>query len=368
MAASPIARFAGPSSSQHPSALDHTTLSPPPSTMDKVSSTPSFGSVYKVDASPGDPQRGNGSASESGASTWKRIDTYDLKAKLNAALGSHAQRYWSALLDFMTAKIGRMEFEEEASKCLKQQHSMSRMPGVLLSSVLPLTFSPSLVPTPPVHLHNSLVLGLLFNASADVPGPSSVRNGAAHWHPMRDADGLDCRDEDAAARLLSDAEEDDCVLQPPKKRLRLLAAGLPRKERARIRSIPKSLSSSRSQAAGGSSSLGWAGAGAELLEKKRKEEERRKSVMEKRRAKEAYTEIGSPAWKAAALDGVGEVAIVQDRVALCECRKRLACIHHCAPACRSKHALLVPQRRNRRSSERKRHPFASSRSSCPMWT
>lgn len=53
----------------------------------------------------------------------KRIDTLDLKHKLNTALGFHANRYWSTLAEFMKGKIDRIEFEEEAMKCLKPPYS-----------------------------------------------------------------------------------------------------------------------------------------------------------------------------------------------------------------------------------------------------
>lgn len=52
----------------------------------------------------------------------KRVDTQDLKSKLASALGPSGKRYWSALLQFMTARIDRTEFEEEAMMCLKPQH------------------------------------------------------------------------------------------------------------------------------------------------------------------------------------------------------------------------------------------------------
>lgn len=54
----------------------------------------------------------------------KRIDTHDLKSKLSNALGANGKRYWSCLFEFMTAKIDRTEFEEEAMLCLKPQHGM----------------------------------------------------------------------------------------------------------------------------------------------------------------------------------------------------------------------------------------------------
>lgn len=54
----------------------------------------------------------------------ERVDTHDLKGKLAAALGTNGPRYWASLLAFMTAKIDRSEFEDEAAKYLPPQHGM----------------------------------------------------------------------------------------------------------------------------------------------------------------------------------------------------------------------------------------------------
>lgn len=174
-------------------------------------------------------------------------------------------------------------------------------------------------------------MGLLYNASADVPGPSTGRAGVLH--PLHDGNRFHPEDDDeAAVNMFSDTGDDDLVLQPPAKRLRLLTAGLSRKDRARIRSIPKSLHHARSLGGGDTSSLGWAGAGAELLEKKRKEEEKRKSASDKKRAKEAYTEVGAPDWKVAALQSASDLSAHRDRLAICEywssIHARLLCSHH----------------------------------------
>lgn len=178
-----------------------------------------------------------------------------------------------------------------------------------------LTHSPS-VPVFTVHLHNSLVLGLLYNASADVPGPST-RSGTGMLHE-RDANGQLVDADGNVVGRFADADDDLEMLQPAKKRLRLLTAGLSRKERARIRNIPKQLAHSRSLGLGGSLSLGWAGAGADMLEKKRKEEEKRRSAEEKQRVKEAYTEIGLPDWKAASLQDQSYITSMHDRLPACK--------------------------------------------------
>lgn len=59
----------------------------------------------------------------SGRPRLQRVDTLDLKAKLAAALDVNGRRYWTAFMDFVSAKISRVEFEEEAQLCLKPQHS-----------------------------------------------------------------------------------------------------------------------------------------------------------------------------------------------------------------------------------------------------
>lgn len=158
-------------------------------------------------------------------------------------------------------------------------------------------------------------MGLLYNASADVPGPSS--RGGAGLHHHRNANGqLVDADGNVLGRLLDEDDDDLQLLQPAKKRLRLLTAGLSRKERSRIRNVPKQLTNSHSMGSNGASSLGWAGAGADMLEKKRKEEEKRRSIEEKQRAREAYTDIGSKDWKSIALQSQSQVTLAHDRLSL----------------------------------------------------
>ncbi|UZJ54269.1 hypothetical protein CBS101457_003589 [Exobasidium rhododendri] len=221
----------------------------------------------------------------------KRVDTNDLKSKLATALGNNGKRYWSALLAFMNAKIDRYEFEEETAYCLSSQH---------------------------VHLHNQLVLGLLYNASAGIPGPSSLRNGSGHH--KRDANGdLVGSDGELIGSQEEEEDEDESlnrVLAPPGKRLRMLTAGLSRKDRARIKNIPKNMTHSKGLGSGASSSLGWAGAGADMLEKKRKEEEKRRSIEEKKRVKEVQTQIGAKDWKDQILLGSEQVASVHGKLSL----------------------------------------------------
>lgn len=232
-----------------------------------------------------------------------------------------------------------------------------------------------------MHLHNSLILGLLYNASADVPGPSAARPAPGNLRPHHDADGMR-RDggNDVVARLLSDTEDGDASLAPPKKRLRLLTAGLSRKERARIRSIPKTLVHTQAQGGDGASSLGWAGAGADMLEKKRKEEEKRKSAHEKKRAKEAYSEIGAHDWKARALKSTAEVNDARDRLALCE--YLIGCVAAAVATIATAHlCLLLPllnilctmpilmiQLRSRNLYVPCLRPCASNPSNCQTWT
>jgi transcriptional coactivator HFI1/ADA1 len=269
----------------------------------------------------------------------RRVDTNDLKSKLATALGNNGKRYWSALLAFMTAKIDREEFEEETSLCLKSQHGRSFYSGTIARDEdfdgLPRIYHAA------VHLHNQLVLGLLYNASAGIAGPSSLRNG--HSHHKRDANGdlvgpngdlIGSQDED-------DEDEDEPmnrVLAPPGKRLRMLTAGLSRKDRARIKNIPKNMTHSKGLASGAASSLGWAGAGADMLEKKRKEEEKRRSLEEKKRVKEVHTQIGAKDWKDQNLRGSEQIASVHAKLSSSECNRKgkvgrqrccCCCCRHC---------------------------------------
>lgn len=178
----------------------------------------------------------------------------------------------------------------------------------------------------PVHLHNQFILGILFNASANVPGPSSPKSGASALRSKREGRGTIVS---LTGEILSDSSdaEDDMdggdsgmqLLQPPRKRLRALAAGLSKRDRVRVKSIAKAATSSRNLAGSGSASLGWAGAGADMLEKKRKEEEKRRMFEEKRRVKEVYSDIGARDWREEMAQGARRIADVQSRLSLCEC-------------------------------------------------
>lgn len=51
----------------------------------------------------------------------ERVDTLDLKDKLNKALGSHSTTYWQSLREFCSARLSRAEFEEAARRLLKSE-------------------------------------------------------------------------------------------------------------------------------------------------------------------------------------------------------------------------------------------------------
>lgn len=222
-----------------------------------------------------------------------------------------------------------------------------------------------------VHLHNQLVLGLLYNASAGIPGPSSPRSG--HGHHKRDANGdLIGPNGEAVSSQSEEGDEDEPlnrVLAPPGKRLRMLTAGLSRKDRARIKSIPKNMTHSKGLASGAASSLGWAGAGADMLEKKRKEEEKRRSYEERKRVKEVHTQIGAKDWKDQILKDSAQITNVHERLSLSECGKRGSG----ARRCYSSHVRTLQaddgvgcchwnslQQHNKRLREHWRHPSALS--------
>ncbi len=67
--------------------------------------------------------------------------------------------------------------------------------------------------------------------------------------------------------------------EPSRKRLRNLVAGLPRKERLRLKNLEKA-GKLGANAVGGAASLGWAGSAADMLEKKR---QRRRKAQGRRR-------------------------------------------------------------------------------------
>ncbi|SPO28102.1 related to HFI1 - adaptor protein required for structural integrity of the SAGA complex [Ustilago trichophora] len=198
-----------------------------------------------------------------------RADTLDLKEKLAVALGQNGARYWQTLVQFLKGAIDRSEFEALAHKALKAEH---------------------------VHLHNALILGILYNASADVPGPSSraVRR---------------------ITRILPDGstiteEEEE---EPSRKRLRNLVAGLPRKERLRLKNLEKA-GKLGANAVGGAAGLGWAGSAADMLEKKRKDEEKRKVAEDRRKVRQYKSAIGAKDWKGQSIQATQQIAAVRGKL------------------------------------------------------
>ena len=156
----------------------------------------------------------------------------------------------------------------------------------------------------PVHLHNSLLLGLLYNASPGVPGPSTalVNKNARKVTSA----GLDAADDD----------------RNPRKRIRYLVAGLNKQERLRLKNLGKAGKGSFGVTAAEKANLDWAGAGADMLEKKRREDERKRHIEERRRYREAQTTIGAKSWKAETLQEHEAADFVRGRLAL---RKSTEC-------------------------------------------
>lgn len=142
-----------------------------------------------------------------------------------------------------------------------------------------------------------MIFGIIYNASSAVPGPSALKGGHS-GASERQADGtsLGKRNAIGAAETGDDQEDegqDEYEHMSPRKRLRMLAASLPIKERQRIKAAGKP-----SERAGisGPNTSSWAGAGADLLEKRRKEEEKKSKEAERKRLREVHTEIGSIDW------------------------------------------------------------------------
>ncbi|PWZ03654.1 hypothetical protein BCV70DRAFT_209895 [Testicularia cyperi] len=196
-----------------------------------------------------------------------RADTLDLKQKLAVALGPNGARYWQALVQFCKGNIDRSEFEALAHKSLKSEH---------------------------VHLHNALILGILYNASADVPGPSSSRASRRVTRVLPDG------------TTVTEEEEEE----PSRKRLRTLVAGLPRKERMRLINLEKS-GKLGANSIGGVAGLGWAGSAADMLEKKRRDEEKRKVAEDRRKVRQFKSAIGARDWKGHAIDASHQIASVR---------------------------------------------------------
>lgn len=155
-----------------------------------------------------------------------------------------------------------------------------------------------------VHLHNSLVLGILYNASSAVPGPSASRKGwgtsgafsashSDHQTSIRQAEAEAYQHENGDFEAEDVDPEAATASIEPEKRVNILAASFTTAERQRIKSMSKPLSRNLSSIANTSS---WAGAGADLLERKRKEEEKKTKETERKRLKEQHTEIGGRDW------------------------------------------------------------------------
>ncbi|GAK66099.1 uncharacterized protein PAN0_011d4321 [Moesziomyces antarcticus] len=242
-----------------------------------------------------------------------RADTLDLKQKLAVALGQNGARYWQTLVQFLKGAIDRSEFEALAHKALKPEHtsdlaiyalhppnpprlgtSLIHPPDFLRPLNLPLPSTP--LDSSTVHLHNALILGVLYNASADVPGPSS-------------------RASRRITRILPDGstiteEEEE---EPSRKRLRTLVAGLPRKERLRLKNLEKA-GKLGANSLGGAASLGWAGSAADMLEKKRKDEEKRKVAEDRRKVRQFKSAIGARDWKGQAIQATQQIAAVRGKL------------------------------------------------------
>ncbi|KAE8224280.1 hypothetical protein CF319_g2819 [Tilletia indica] len=244
--------------------------------------------------------------------TRQRIDTLAIKAQLGAALGEKQIHYWHALRSFCTAALDRAEFEQLARAYLGNQL---------------------------IHLHNALIMGILHNASPGVPGPSTDDDPSGSGSNKR--------------RKPGDPDPDAAVEVPIRKRQRLILAGLPKRERQRIKLVGKlsrgpaaataasSLSAlgptlSAASAAGAGAGapsdvvnvnanadstaaimaggVGWAGANAEMLERKRKEQEKRKTAEEKRRIRETLTNIGAQDWRGQTMEQTESIESVKDKL------------------------------------------------------
>lgn len=153
-----------------------------------------------------------------------------------------------------------------------------------------------------------MILGILYNASADVPGPSSKRTTRIRVRRTL-ADGTE----------ISEDETDD--EEPSKKRMRMLVAGLTKKERMRIKSL-ENAGKLGVNSAGGALSLGWAGSAADMLEKKRKEEEKRKVAEDRRKVREVKSAIGARDWRGEAFQATAHVNAVRGKLSLCKLLQR----------------------------------------------
>ena len=112
--------------------------------------------------------------------------------------------------------------------------------------------------------------------------------------------------------------------EPSRKRLRNLVAGLPRKERLRLKNLEKA-GKLGANAIGGAASLGWAGSAADMLEKKRKDEEKRKVAEDRRKVRQYKSAIGAKDWKGQAIQATQQIAAVRGKLSFCKCPSPLLC-------------------------------------------
>lgn len=159
-----------------------------------------------------------------------------------------------------------------------------------------------------VHLHNALILGILYNASADVPGPSS-RTARRITRILPDGS------------TVTEQEEEE----PSRKRLRNLVAGLPRKERLRLKNLEKA-GKLGAKSVGGAASLGWAGSAADMLEKKRKDDEKRKIAEDRRKVRLYTSAIGAKDWKGQAIQATQHLTSVRPKLSFCKFSFQHCCL------------------------------------------
>lgn len=148
-----------------------------------------------------------------------------------------------------------------------------------------------------------MILGILYNASADVPGPSTRTALRRITRVLPDGS------------TITEEEPEE----PSRKRLRTLVAGLPRKERLRLKNLEKAGKLGGFGSIGVAASLGWAGSAADMLEKKRKEEEKRKVAEDRRKVRLYKSAIGAKDWKGQAIEANQQIASVRGKLSFCKC-------------------------------------------------
>ena len=158
--------------------------------------------------------------------TMSLESTSTLKSKISLGLGEHAPKYWTALREFLTAKISRTEFEDEVRQYL-DTIALGKPPYAACQIC-------SSMHT--VQLHNNLIISLFDPSTHKVAALTPPPDAAAQNRARK------------RRRLLPyQGEDEDDVNHLRSERLKQWVVGVGKRERDRIRGLGNAALSSERQ-------------------------------------------------------------------------------------------------------------------------